>query len=131
MLPLAQIVNANVSFGSARHPASELFAHEEIRMMPQFFPTFYRVVVRKSEEAHAAPAQHSVELDRIAIAFAAKFSGKGGCTGSGKVRVDMKIALHNDKGRRSALQADDTRANLKIIQLLNYLDTQIGTLTFP
>jgi hypothetical protein len=43
----------------------------------------------------------------------------------------MKIALHNDKGRRSALQADDTRANLKIIQLLNYLDTQIGTLTFP
>jgi hypothetical protein len=43
----------------------------------------------------------------------------------------MKIALHNDKGRRRALQLDDTYANLKIIQLLNYLGTQIGTLTFP
>jgi hypothetical protein len=43
--------------------------------------------------------------------------------------VDMKVALHNDKSRRRALQGDYNQANLKKIQLLNYLDTQIGTLT--
>ena len=107
-----------MNFGTARHPASELFAHKEIRMLPQFFRTFYRIVVGEGEQVHTALPQKNVQLLRIAIAFATKFSGKGGCTGSGKVRVDMKIALHNDKGRRSALQLDDTHANLKIIHYL-------------
>jgi len=55
-----------------------------------------------------------VDLFRIAIAFSAEISDKGGRTGSGKVCVDVKIALHNDKGRRCRLRADDTQANLKI-----------------
>jgi len=119
VLSLRQVENPNVSFGSTRHSASEFFANKEIGMPPQFFRTFYRVVVREGEQVHAALPQKKVQLVRIAIAFAAKFSGKGGRTGSGKVRVEMKIAPHNDKGRRRALQADDTHANLKIIQLLN------------
>lgn len=130
MLPLAQVVNANVSFGAARHSASEFFANEEIGMSPQFFRTFYRIMVGESEQAHAALPQKSIQLLRIAIALTAKFSDKRGRTGSGKVRVEMKIALHNDKGRRRSLQLDDIHANLKIIQPLNSLDTQIGTLTF-
>ena len=119
MLPFAQVVHANVSFGSARHPASEFFANEEIGMAPQFFRTLYRVVVGEGEQVHAALPQKNVQLVRIAIAFAAKFSGKGGRTGAGKVRVEMKVALHNDKSRRCALQTDDIHANLKIIQPLN------------
>ena len=54
MLPLAQVVNANVSFGAARHSASEFFANEEIGMPPQFFRTFYRIMVGESEQAHTA-----------------------------------------------------------------------------
>jgi hypothetical protein len=98
-------------------------------MAPQFFRSLYRVMVGERKQAHAATAKQSVELLRIAITFATEFSGKGGGAGSGKVRVDMKVALHNDKSRRRALQGDDNHANLKKIQLLNYLDTQIGTLT--
>ena len=88
-------------------------------------------MVGEGKQAHAALAQQSVELLGIAITFATEFSGKGGGAGSRKVRVDMKVALHNDKSRRRALQGDDYHANLKKIQPLNYLDTQIGTLTFP
>src|ERR1700683_1794314 len=98
-------------------------------MAPQFFRSLYRVMVGEGKQAHAALAQQSVELLGIAVTFATEFSGKGGGAGSRKGRVDMKVALHNDKGRRCALQPDYTHANLKIIQLLNYLDTQIGTLT--
>lgn len=98
-------------------------------MAPQFFRSLYRVVVRERKQAHAAPAQQSVELLGVAVTFATEFSGKGGGAGSRKVRVDMKVALHNDKSRRRALQGDDNHANLKKIQLLNYLDTKIGTLT--
>lgn len=98
-------------------------------MAPQFFRSLDRVMVGKRKQAHAALAQQSVELLGIAITFATEFSGKGGGAGSRKVRVDMKVALHNDKSRRRALQGDYNQANLKKIQLLNYLDTQIGTLT--
>src|ERR1700677_969091 len=98
-------------------------------MAPQFFRSLYRVVVCEGKQAHAALAQQSVELLRIAITFATEFSGKGGGAGSRKVRVDMKVALHNDKSRRCALQADDNQANLKRIKLLNCLHTQSGTLT--
>ena len=44
--------------------------------------------------------------------------------------MDVKIALHNDKGRRWTLQRCDTHANLMIIKLFNSLDTAHGTLTF-
>lgn len=80
-------------------------------------------MVGECEEGHAALAQKNVQLAGVAITFPAEFSGKGSRTGSGKVRVDMKVALHNDKGRRGTLQMDDIHANLKIIQLLNLLDT--------
>ena len=89
MLPLRQVVNANVSFGAAGHSAGQLFTHKEVRMVPQFFGTLYRVVIGKSEKIHAALAQQGVKLVRIAIAFAAKTPDERSSTRSRKVRMDM------------------------------------------
>src|ERR1700735_188035 len=119
MLALAHVVNANMSFGTARHSASNFLPHEEIGVVPQFFRAFYRVVVGEREQSHSALTQKAVNPLRVGIAFTAKLANKGCGTRPGKARVDMEITLHNDKGRRDELLQDDTKANLKIIQLLN------------
>src|SRR5580700_6458310 len=62
VLPLVQVVNADMSFGPARHSASEFFANEEIRMPPQSFRAFYRVVVGEGEQVHTTSLQKNVQL---------------------------------------------------------------------
>jgi hypothetical protein len=51
----------------------------------EFFRTFYRVMVRKGEQIHSAPAKLRVQLSWIAVTLSAEIFDKGGGTGSGKV----------------------------------------------
>ncbi len=85
VLSLAHVVNADVSFCPAGHPASEFRADEEIRQVAEFFRTFYRVMVRKGEQIHSTPAKLRVQLSRIAVTLSAEIFDKGGGAGSGKV----------------------------------------------
>lgn len=85
MLPLAQVVNTDVSLGPAGHLAGEFRTHEEVRQVAEFLRAFYRVVVGKGEQIHSAPAQLRIQLSGIAVTFSAEIFDKGSGTGSGKV----------------------------------------------
>jgi hypothetical protein len=80
-------------------------------------------VIGESEEVHAAALQQGINVVRIAITFAAKFSGKGGCSWSGEVRVNMQVASHVNKNSEAVLRADDMRAKVLKIQIFNSFDT--------
>ena len=81
-------------------------------MPPQGFGPFDAVMVRESEEIHAAALQHRVDFFGFAVTFAAEFGQNGGCAGSGKVRVDMHIALHDFHSKSTKLLTDDGCANI-------------------
>jgi hypothetical protein len=66
-------------------------------MLAQLFGAFDGIVIGEGEEIHAAALQKGIHVVRIAITFAAKFSGKGGCSWSGEVRVNMQVASHEYK----------------------------------
>ena len=53
MLALMEVVDANVDFRTAGHPAGQLLAQEEIGMLPQLFRPFNRIVVGEREKIHA------------------------------------------------------------------------------
>ena len=52
VLPLANIVHTDVRLGPAGHPASEFRAHKKVCKVPEFFGTFYRVMIREGEQMH-------------------------------------------------------------------------------
>jgi len=92
-------------------------------MLAQLFGAFDGIVIGESEEVHAAALQQGINVVRIAITFAAKFSGKGGCSWSGEVRVNMQVASHVNKNSEAVLRADDMRAKVLKIQIFNSFDT--------
>jgi TolB-like protein len=92
-------------------------------MLAQLFGAFDGIVIGEGEEIHAAALQQGIHVVRIAITLAAKFSGKGGCSWSGKVRVNMQVASHVDKNSGAVLPADDMRAKVLKIQIFNSFDT--------
>jgi hypothetical protein len=92
-------------------------------MLAQLFGAFDGIVIGESEKIHAAAVQQGIHVVRIAITFAAKFSGKGGCSLSGEVRVNMQVASHANKNSRVLLPADDMRAKVLKIQIFNSFDT--------
>jgi hypothetical protein len=53
--------------------------------VPEFFRTFYRVMVGKGKQIHSTLAKLCVQLRRVAIALSAEIFDKGGGAGSGKV----------------------------------------------
>ena len=85
MLPLANVVHADVRLGPAGHPASEFRAHKKVCKVPEFFRTFYRIMVGKGEQIHPALAKLCVQLRGVAITLSAEIFDKGGGAGSGKV----------------------------------------------
>jgi hypothetical protein len=85
VLPLANIVHTDVRLGPAGHPASEFRAHKKVCKVPEFFGTFYRVMVREGEQIHPALAKLCVQLGRVAVTLSTEIFDKGGGTGSGKV----------------------------------------------
>jgi hypothetical protein len=80
-------------------------------------------VIGESEEVHAAALQQGINVVGIAITLAAKFSGKGGCSWPGEVRVNMQVASHEYKNSWVVLPADDMRAKVLKIQIFNSFDT--------
>ena len=92
-------------------------------MLAQLFGAFDGIVIGESEEVHAAALQQGINVVRIAVTFAAKFSGKGGCRWSGEVRVNMQVASHVNKDSGAVLPADDMRAKVLKIQIFNSFDT--------
>jgi hypothetical protein len=85
VLPLADVVHADVRLGPARHAASKFRAHKKVCEVPEFFRTFYRVMVSKGEQIHPALAKLCVQLRGVAVALSAEIFDKGGGAGSGKV----------------------------------------------
>jgi hypothetical protein len=85
VLPLANVVHADVRLGPAGHAASEFRAHKKVCKVPEFFRTFYRVMIGKGEQIHPTLAELCVQLCRVAVALSAEIFDKGGGTGSGKV----------------------------------------------
>ena len=94
VLPLGNVVNADVNLRAAGHAAGELFAQEKIRQAAKFFGAFNRIMIGESEKIHAATAQLFINLERIAITFAAKFGKERSGASTGEVRVNMHIASH-------------------------------------
>jgi hypothetical protein len=129
VLALGDVVDADMNFSSARHPAGELFAQEKIGQASQLFSAFNRIVVGESEKIHAAPLQQLIHFERIAITFAAKFGKERGGASTGEVRVNMHIASHGGKYESCRLRACDSGAKLLKTQGLNRLDTRNILLT--
>ena len=68
-------------------------------MLAQLFGAFDGIVIGECEEIHAAALQQGIDGAGIAITFATKITDKGGCSGSGEVRVNMQVASHDCKNR--------------------------------
>jgi hypothetical protein len=85
VLALGDVVDPDVNLRSARHAAGELFAQEKIGQAAQFFGAFNRIVVGESEKIHAATLQQLIDLDWIAITFAAKLGKERGGASTGEV----------------------------------------------
>ena len=112
MLALMEVVNTNVDFGTAGHPARQLLAQEKIRVPPQRFGPFDAVVISECEQVHPAALQNRVDFFGFAVTLTTEFGENGGCAGSGKVRVDMHIALHDLHIKFTALRTDDMQAKV-------------------
>jgi len=85
VLAVGDVVHADVNFGATGHFAGEFFADEKIGVLTQLFGAFDGIVIGEREEIHAAALQQGIDVVGIAITFAAKISGKGGCSWSGEV----------------------------------------------
>ena len=92
-------------------------------MLAQLFGAFNGIVIGEGEEVHAAALQQGIHVVGIAVTFAAKFSGKGGCGWSGEVGVNMQVASHVNENSGAVLPADDMRAKVLKIQIFNSFDT--------
>jgi len=92
-------------------------------MLAQLFGACDGIVIGESEEVHAAALEKGIDVVGIAVTFAAKLSGKGGCSWSGEVRVNMQVASHVNKFSGVLLPADDMRAKVLKIQIFNSFDT--------
>ncbi len=112
VLAFVKVINADVDLRAAGHAARQFLAQEEFRVFPQFFGALDRVVVGQRKQIHAPAPEQGVHLFGIAITFAAELPDKGGRTRSGKVRVDMHIALHDFHIKSTALRADDMQAKV-------------------
>jgi hypothetical protein len=92
-------------------------------MLAQLFGAFDGIVIGEGKQTHAAALQQGINVVGIAITLAAKFSGKGGCSRSGEVRVNMQVASHVNKDSVVVLPTDDMRAKVLKIQIFNSFDT--------
>ena len=69
VIPLTQVVNTDVHFGPAGHPAGHLFAHEEIRMSAQRFRRVNRGHDPSGDDGHAQLLAAGINLVRGVVAF--------------------------------------------------------------
>lgn len=129
VLPLGQVVDSDVCFRPARHPAGDLFAHEEILAPAQNFRSIDGIVVRQREEVHPAAVEQCVHFHGIVKTFAAKSADEWGSAWPREVGVNMHIALHACNCGKSALQPRDIHAKVLKIQVLNPLNTPLPILT--
>lgn len=125
VLALMEVVNTNVNFRAARHPARQLLAEEESGPASQLFGTVDRIVIREREEIHASPLQQGVHLFRIAIAFAAEVARERSRARAREITVDVHVAFHNYKCTSNVLLTCDNRAKLLKSQIFNSYDTAI------
>ena len=69
VIALADVINADVNFRSARHLAGNLFAHEEVRVAPQLFRRVDRIVIRQSDDGHTQFLAVGIDLVRQVVGF--------------------------------------------------------------
>ena len=67
MIALADVINADVNFRSARHLAGYLFANEEVGMTAQLFRRVDRIVVRQGDDGHAQSLAVGIDLIRQVV----------------------------------------------------------------
>jgi hypothetical protein len=85
VLAVVHVVNAYVNFGAAGHAAGYFFADEKIRVAPQLFRAFDRIVVGEGYQAHATAPEQGINFLGIAIALAANLVDYRRGAGAGKV----------------------------------------------
>jgi hypothetical protein len=91
--------------------------------MAQLIGRFDRIMIGQREQIHAAAIQALVNLLRVAITLAAKFSDKGSSAEAREVRVDMHVALHESHDRMPVLLQYDAPAKVLKTQIFNSFDT--------
>ena len=112
MLALMEVIDSDMDLRATGHPASQLLAEEKIGMAAQVFRTLDAIVIGEREKIHAPVAQAIVNLQRIAITLPTESGHNRSGARSGKIRVDMHIALHDLHSKSTALQKDDNQANV-------------------
>jgi hypothetical protein len=123
MLPLGDVVDADVHKRAAGHNARNLFANEEIAMPTQCFRAFNRIVVGEREQVHAAPAQRREYCFGSTVAFAANAADNGHGAKAGMIGVDMQVALHDFQRRTITLSVDDSRDKVMKQKEFNFFGT--------
>jgi hypothetical protein len=130
VLALMEIVNSDVDLRTAGHPARQFLAQEKAGAPPESFRALDFIVIRQGVEAHAAALKKFIHRFRIAVTLAANTSKESGAgAGTGKVRVDMHVALHATKPNRRVLPPDDMRAKVLKTKVFNSFDTYFSFLT--
>ena len=69
MVALAEVVNADVNFRTAWHPAGHFFTHKEVRVTTQGFGHINRIVVRHRDDRHAQFLAAPIDLVRLVVGF--------------------------------------------------------------
>src|SRR5579863_2954518 len=94
MISLGQVVDADMNFRAAGHPAGRFFADEEIRMAPQAFCSVDGIMVGQGDDGHAQSLATGIDLVRLVIRlFTKAVQPRGGAHSRGG-RVDVKVASH-------------------------------------
>ncbi len=97
VLPLGQVIDANVDLGPAGHRASDFLADKEVRVLPQFLGAADGVVVGQRDQVHAALPQRRVDVSRRAVAFQKKMAQDGHGHSARMRGVNVQVAFHGAK----------------------------------
>src|SRR5205085_8786493 len=94
MVSFGQIVDADVNFRPAGHPAGDFFAEEEIFVAAQYFRRIDRIVVSQCNDGHAQLLAAGIDLVRAIVGLLTKALEQRSVAYSRSYRVDVKVASH-------------------------------------
>ena len=94
VLPLSNVVHADVRLGAAGHPAGNLFAQEKPLEAAKRFGAVYGIVVGQRNQIHPAAAQRRIDRPGSAVAFPAHPVQPGHLAHARVVGVHMQVASH-------------------------------------
>ena len=94
VLPIRNVVNADVRDAAAGHHAGDFLADEKIGPMPQAFRGSDGVMIGHGDQIHSTTLQDLVDRVGVVIALAANPAKNRECAHAGVPRMNVQVAPH-------------------------------------